>query len=231
MNIKHNGNTVKSYTIWRGASYFGYPTGEGSPYYTAIKKGGYWWSPVNCGATRVARPNDGKNGTIAGTGNIYQWGRADYTNHGGSIASGPISNSRPNDHVFYEAPDNPYNWLNTQNNTLWNGSNKGINDPCPKGYRVPTIDELKSIGNANSWDSNGGLFKVNAERDYPQLVLPAAGCRNRVDGLSLNQGTSGGCWSSSVYNTDANFMEFKNENAGFRPDFRARGYSVRCIRE
>ena len=233
LQLKQNSTTVKSYTIWRGASYVGYPMGSGSasPYYTAIKKGAYYWAPVNCGATRVAQANDGKNMKVAGTGNLYQWGRQDATNHGGSAASGPTSNSRPNNHVFYKAPNSPNDWLSPQNNSLWNGSSKGANDPCPSGYRVPTLDELMSIGNATTWDGSGGLFIVDAESSYPQLVLPAAGCRHSYDGSSNNQGSGGLYWSSSVSPLNASIMTFGSATGGQNLKDRAFGFSVRCIRE
>ena len=232
INIKQNSTTVKSYIIWRGASYYGYPAGGGSPYYTAIKKNGIWWAPVNCGATRVAQPNDGKNETVAGTGNLYQWGRADYTNYGGSTASGPISNTRPNNHVFYKAPNSPNNWLNKVDNTLWNGSSKGTNDPCPKGYRVPTLNELASIGNANSYDNSGGLFKVNAENGYPQLILPAVGYRIHTDGSSYNQGSLGNYWSSTASSGPlANNVFFTTTALLTGGSPRANGFTIRCIKE
>ena len=93
------GTQIQKYTVWRGASYYGYPAGTGSPYYTAIKRGSYWWAPINCGATKVA-----ENGTTDtnGIGGIYQWGRKDACNHGSPVASGPISNSTPKTIIFME---------------------------------------------------------------------------------------------------------------------------------
>ncbi|CAK7049056.1 MAG: hypothetical protein PARBA_01712 [Parabacteroides sp.] len=231
MNIRHNGNTIKSYTIWRGASYYGYPAGGDSPYYTAIRKNGKWWAPVNCGASRVAQAGDGKNGTVAGTGNIYQWGRYEATNHGGPTANGPTGSTRPGNNTFYKAPNDPYNWLNRTDNSLWNGSSKGANDPCPSGYRVPTDSELMSIGNATSYDDSG--FKVNAESGCPQLILPAAGYRGSSYGSSNFQGSYGYYWSSSVPsgNTYARYVYFNS--ATFYQDTlrRAYGFSVRCLRQ
>ena len=236
LQLKQEGAEVQSYTIWRGASYVGYPMGSGSasPYYTAIKKGGYYWAPVNCEATRVAQAHDGKNGTVAGTGNIYQWGRYEATNYGSPVNNGTISNTRPGNNTFYCGNNSLINdWLTSPNNSLWNGSSKGVNDPCPPGYRVPTIDELKSIGNATTWDDSGGLFKVNAESGYPQLVLPAAGYRNYYDGSSSAQGSNGAYWSSSVPsgNTNAHYLFFYSATFNQYTGGRASGFSVRCIHE
>ena len=220
MNIKHNGSTVKSYIIWRGASYISYPAGGGSPYYTAIRKNGRWWAPINFGATRVAQAGDGRNKIVAGTGGIYQWNREDATNHGGPTAPGPISNPRPNNHIFYTG-------------VYWYDRTGYISRICPPGYGMPNIDDLMSIGNANRWDGNGGLFIVNADAGFPQLILPAAGYREARDGSSGNLGSGGSYWAS-------------NEEPGYRTALhayfdggttlaqvgrpKANGYSVRCIR-
>ena len=235
VSIKQNGENKEAYTIWRGVSYIGYPmeSGSASPYYTTIKKGTYYWAPVNCGATRVAQARDGWDKKVEGTGNIYQWGRQDATNYGGSTASGPTSNSKPNNNTFYLLSSSPNDWLTPQNNSLWNGNSKGVNDPCPPGYRVPTIDELMSIGDPTEWDGSGGLYIVNAESGYPQLILPAAGLRSNDNGLFYDYGGASYCWSSSVLSgsTYARCVYFNSVTFNQYTNNRASGLSVRCIKE
>ncbi len=235
VSIKQNGKKIDTYTIWRGTSYIGYPmeSGSASPYYTAIKKGAYYWAPVNYGATRVAQANDGKDMKVAGTGNLYQWGRYEPTNHGTPVYSGPISNTRPGNNYFYTGvSDTRWSWLSSDINTLWNGSSKGTNDPCPPGYRVPTIDEFMSIGNATEWDGSGGLYKVNAESGYPQLILPAAGYRPDTSGSTTDLGTKGYYWSSSA--PSSGYVPFgivRSTTLERTSNGRAYANSVRCIKQ
>ena len=220
MNIKHNGSTVKSYIIWRGASYISYPAGGGSPYYTAIRKNGKWWAPVNAGATRVAQAYDGRNAVVAGTGNIYQWGRRDETNYGGPTAPGPTDSYYPDNHIFYTGEY----WCNYMQSY--------VPHPCPYEYRTPHIEELESIGNATEWDGNGGLFKVNADNGFPQLILPAAGFRDRYTGSPRNLGSNGLYWSDFQYENgrESRYMNFTDNVQTSYPDGKAHGMSIRCIR-
>jgi hypothetical protein len=47
------------------------------------------------------------------------------------------------DGYFLKENLTPFNWLSTQDNTLWQGVN-GTNNPCPTGYRLPTSAEWQA---------------------------------------------------------------------------------------
>lgn len=116
-------------------------------------------------------------------------------------------------------------------NSLWIENNKGKNDPCPSGYRVPTFNELQTIGNATSWDS-GGLFNVTAESGYPLLVLPTVGFRTLESGAPSQLDQNGYYWSSSAETTKAKTVFFNksvNLVEGTYP--KTDGFSLRCIRQ
>lgn len=124
---------------------------------------------------------------------------------------------------------------------LWNSGTeknpvKTEYDPCPEGWRVPTISEWKAIyaGNTNNWDDTKKLMSITgADAEGEQkLVLPAAGYRRGSTGISLKQGEGGYAWSSSVpsHRINASVMDFSGSLSTYSID-RASGRSVRCIQE
>ena len=108
-------------------------------------------------------------------------------------------------------------------------------DPCPAGWRVPTMAEWVAIGADNS--STGKTYKDNilkiSAANSLELLLPAAGYRNYNAGSSNNQGSSGGYWSSSVPSgsTAARYVSFGGATFGQSTLDRAYGFSVRCLQE
>ena len=219
--IKHNGSTLRTYTIWKGASTYEYPAGYNTPYYSAIYKNGYWWAPVNCGAKRIPTSGSDTNGQ----GNLYQWGRKDETNLGSSTSSsGPISNTTPNNNIFYLGPTSPWDWLTPQNSTLWNGSSKGSNDPCPTGWRVPTTSELGSLGTASI---SNQLVKISCDSNCPQLIFPAFGYRTRTNGTMTDTETA---YSYSSNTTGMRAYAYKIGNA-IDETARTNAYPIRCIKQ
>ena len=156
-------------------------------------------------------------------------------------------------------PDTKYNWLLIngvdQDNPgsssmlagewyqkLWNSGTdatpvKTDYDPCPKGWRVPTLAEWQAIGAGNAaitkdWDDITKLMKIDGE-DGVKLVLPAAGYRNSADGVSFKQGINGYYWSSSVPSSSiyASNVYFNSATLSIDTYYRGNGYSVRCIQE
>lgn len=126
---------------------------------------------------------------------------------------------------------------------LWNSGTedkpvKTDYDPCPAGWRVPTLTEWQAIGAGNTniqkqWDSSAKLMKIAGVEEGSALVLPAAGHRNPSSGASSDQGIYGYYWSASVPSGDTNAGNVNFNSATLRANAygRADGYSVRCVQE
>ena len=184
------------------------------------------WMDRNLGATRVAISKT----DASSYGDLYQWGRG---SDGHQCKTGPTTTTlssvdQPNHSDFILAPNSTLlnDWRSPQNTNLWQGVN-GVNNPCPIGYRVPTIAELNA--ERLSW----ALGNNNAGAFGSPLKLPAGGYRSRDSGSKFGVGQSGAYWSSSVNNAQNNshLISFGNSNASSTALARGNGYSVRCIRD
>lgn len=179
------------------------------------------WKDRNLGASQVATSST----DAAAYGDLYQWGRLSDGHE--SRASGTTTNLSSSDNPghgdFILAPDSPYDWRSPQNNKLWLGVT-GTNNPCPSGYRIPTSAEWDA--ERASWSSNNsaGAF------DSP-LKLTLAGYRYSQDGSFINVGNYGYYWSSTVSSGNANYLYFYSYDASIPDNYRARGFSVRCIND
>lgn len=208
-----------------------------------VKINGFVWAPVNCGYHEIYYPY----------GKYYQWGRKYGQSYSGSIiyAGGvPLSvgQSKTNENVFYYgSPKTNYDWLDNQDNTLWNTGteyspkkNTG-NDPCPFGWRVPTHSELNSLGSVSSlWCEDehnhvGYRFSDTAadSDETVSIFLPAAG-RISSDGYNTLIDKYGEYWSSSTstyYSYDIIFSEYEKLGQSNYLSSRTFGYSIRCVQE
>jgi hypothetical protein len=103
------------------------------------------------------------------------------------------------------------------------GALKGTNDPCPTGYRVPSQAELTDLKNSFSPQSAEGAF-------LSPLKMPVAGIRSALSGLLEVPGSFGDYWSStsSGFN-NAIYLKFFTGFTELYPNYRAYGFSVRCI--
>jgi uncharacterized protein (TIGR02145 family) len=201
---------------------------------------------------------DGSGGTL---GYLYQWGRvadghekrnsprypAENDNtQDGSVpntaldANGQVLSTLGAYRKFIKNYSNTYryDWRQTQKNDLWgDGStnevmSKAANDPCPPGWKVPSQKQWASIytnattPNIWTWADKG--YKVGSS-----LYLPAAGFRNSSNGTLSNVGALGYYWSSTVSGTYAYRLSFSNNNVNPANigDYRASGFSVRCVSE
>jgi len=179
---------------------------------------GRTWMDRNLGATQVASSST----DAASYGDLYQWGRNSdgHQIRTSSIADGPVASGSEGSNFITNSSD----WLSTQDNTRWNGSTKGTEDPCPSGFRVPTHDEWE--------DELTNFSTANAAGAYNSpLKLPVAGARGSSNGALLDVGSYGLYWSSTVSGTNARLLSFGSSNALVDINPRALGFSVRCIKE
>jgi hypothetical protein len=171
----------------------------------------------NLGATQVATSST----DAASYGDLYQWGRlADGHQIRTSVAIGTSSvTDVPGNANFITSSSD---WRSTQNDNLWQGVN-GINNPCPSGYRLPTETELNAERASFSSNTAAGAFAS-------ALKLPVAGDRSYSNGTQGSVGIYGNYWSSTVDGTSAKIMYIGSGVAGMGSDVRARGFSVRCLK-
>lgn len=208
-----------------------------------VKIGETVWAPVNCGYHK----------TDYKYGKLYQWGRKYGQGYSGdattpTIEAGGISaitgQLKSKSNVFFTGTSKYYDWLDPQDSKLWNSGTdsnpvKTENDPCPEGWRVPTyaeLDELKS--NYSSWttddnDRSGRWFSGpnSYTASVPQVFFPANGYRDPVDGFHTSRDWNGNYWSSRPYTYNASYFYFGTSKVLISDDWRANGYSVRCVQE
>jgi uncharacterized protein (TIGR02145 family) len=184
------------------------------------------WMDRNLGATQVATSST----DAASYGDLYQWGRlADGHQIRSSGIIGTLSSTDvPGNANFITINSD---WRSTQNDNLWQGVN-GINNPCPTGYRLPTLTELdaeRNSGGTGFWGT--GSAQNNATGAFNSLLkLPMAGYRFYSDGSLGNVDTFGVYWSSTVSGADARDLYVDSGDANLGTSSRAFGFSVRCLK-
>ena len=173
-----------------------------------------------------ATRNVDKPGTFAAkpedSGMFYQWNRKT-----GWSVTDPMINSNGGT-TWDKTPADGDTWAK-------------VNDPCPTGWRVPTLEELQSLIYAGSeWTTLNGINGCSFGDGENTLFLSAAGFRNKSGLLCNAGGGSGQYWSSSVYTiypTCAYAYSLHFRGGSIIPstyiynDNCATGFSVRCVAE
>ncbi len=180
------------------------------------------WLDRNLGANRVATSYD----DIESYGDYFQWGRTSDGHEKKESETTLVlsSSSTPNHAKFITSnPENRNDWLCEQNDKLWDGVNEVIN-PSPKGFRIPTLEELEEE------TINQG---IKNQKDIFQnfLKLPSPGYRPYSSGSLYEQSFYGGVWSSCVDGKYAKDLYFDCDVAACGNDYRAFGMSIRCIKD
>ncbi len=137
-----------------------------------------------------------------------------------------------------------YDWLIKPVKTLWSAT-KTLNDPCPVGYRVPTMDQWSDLESGNNYisgvsDWDGVKYGMTYTHGGVTTWYPAQGYRNQNSGSLVGLGTtrSGNYWSVEPEVATSKFFYFQKKltsssgsiNRGLDKN-RAFGYSVRCCKE
>ncbi len=185
---------------------------------------GRTWMDRNLGATRAANNSNDEEAY----GHLYQWGRAADGHQLRTSGSTDVvsSDDCPGHGEFINVPRRPADWRSPQNDNLWQGVD-GINNPCPEGYRLPTLAELDA--ERRSWR----LRERNAKGAFDSpLKLPLAGMRTSGDSF-LGHDVSGTLWSSTTDGNRATALTFGIGMVGAFRDYPGRGLgaSVRCIKD
>lgn len=147
-------------------------------------------------------------------------------------------------------------WLVSANNALWSDSEKSVYDPCPKGWRVPTADDLKVLKLSDDEDSTPletarKQFGWHLSDGNNEFFYSACGRRRYNDGKVENMNYKDGVypstpepweghyWTSST-TTDGQAVSLYfdltttrtiNRFVVNQPRFRANGFQVRCVKE
>ena len=167
---------------------------------------------VNTPGTFVVRPQD--------HGRLYQWG------------------------TFIDG--STHHWPNTGAVTGWSSFDTrapwtSVNNPCPTGWRLPTEQELRSLGSGTwvaNWSNTGVAGQVFGTSPN-QIFLPAAGVRNPNGLMFSTVGGAGQYWSSTHSGATtssgmAASLRFSNGEGppGLIGSFnRAFAKSIRCVAE
>lgn len=229
ITLKYNDNTIKEYTICRGASFAAYPVdvtkGSGSKYYSGIKKGKNYWAPVNLGAYIIPANNSDTNGR----GLFYQWGRkVGHTLPINAKTAGPVKTDNTTNFITGQS-DLPYDWITPQNGTLWL-ENKTSNDPCPNGWKVPSQANCIELG-LGIFNSQNFLITVSGENGI-NIILPLMGQVGRAGDNSYADERCGYYTTTTSGTQSLGFNYFtKGGEVNFLNHDRAGALPIRCIKE
>lgn len=188
--------------------------------------GGVAEQGVVINGVRWAETNVNAPGTFAASpesfGMFYQWNR-----ELGWSSSDPLTSS-PGGAAWNSSDASGDSWA-------------AANDPCPEGWRVPTLEEFEKLIDAtkvdNEWAIQNGVngCRFTDKISSVSIFLPAVGLRSNTDGALAGQNSLGFYWTAAappLLTDRANLMQFSGGTAArLGSNDRPIGFSVRCVKK
>ena len=152
--------------------------------------------------------------------------------------------SHPTTFITLNTNNDDWYYTDTEDtdDTRWttSESEKSIYDPCPAGWRVPDGGDSgvwsKAKGSSSEYkrdyDSNDRGMNFSGDFGTDQTIwYPAAGYRYNTDGSLSLVVNYGYYWSATPYGNYASSLYFFDSGDVYpsNDDYRAYGYSVRCL--
>ncbi len=112
------------------------------------------------------------------------------------------------------------------------------NDPSPKGWRVPTFDEIDKLLDTDRvsriWITEDGITgtRFTDRSNGNTIFFPAAGYRETNNGALKDVGLGGHYWSSTQNDSSTAYnLYFYTLSAGRFANGSGYGFSIRCVSE
>jgi hypothetical protein len=193
--------------------------GSNVNYGTVVSASGNCFMDRNLGALQVATSTNDSNAY----GDLFQWGRPD---DGHQTRTSPTTTTLstsdvPGNSNFIVTSAAPNDWRNPQNSTLWQGPS-GINNPCPAGWRIPTLSDWQLENDLFSSQNLSGAFAS-------PLKITGGGVRNTNGTISFATSQTR-MHSSTATNTQSMGWIFSTGSNSTQAN-RAEGLHVRCLRD
>ncbi len=201
-------------------------------YGTVTTATGRIWLDRNLGASRVALSST----DTQAYGDYYQWGRpADghqrkylTNNNSSGFTNTKSSSSVPSNDLWIVPTDGSNDWLVTANNTLWTGANP-VTNPCPAGFRIPTLAEWQAEQAFFTSNNANGAFNYSLKLTMPGWLESFSS-----GGASFIATSSGGFYLTQTANANGSVQYFGINSGNVWTDvnlFKRQGLSCRCIKD
>jgi len=172
-------------------------------------------------------------------GDLYQWGRmADgHEKRDSSVTYQTANSVQPNHGDFIMVKNKTddiqkftnlilnANWTNKLDIKLWQPNTK-VNNVCPIGWRIPTVEEFRALNLKNAEDA---FFKIKLSLNGTRIGIN----RYLLDGKVEGPGFSGEYWTSSIDKTYTHIrtLELEQKQVFIGSSPRINGNAVRCIKD